>query len=206
MLHLSLDLYGLLTRDDLSFQMLYTSMPSISDTQLEELVAARSNDSDAIRQLFARRNDVSVLPARESPYRLEPAGAYHVVIGTFEDVGNAQARLVDAVQFLTTSTSRPNMSIMYNEDNLYLATLSGFGTREEAQDAMGQERIATRFEGAYASVRNRWTLFCTAQFQPCRAERPARSSRRAPPSADRDRPAEPRPGVVASPTVTNATQ
>jgi len=203
MLHLSLDLYGLLTRDDRMFRMLYTSMPSISDAQLAELVAARPNDSDAIRQLFARRNDVSRLPARESPYRVEPSGPYHIVIGTFRDLDNAQASLVAAVEFLTPTTFRPNMNIMYNEDNLFLATLSGFETREEAQNAVGQQRIATRFESVYVSLRNGWDSLCTAQFQPCRASRPARAQRRPPPPTGRIIPPDVRAGVVPPDTMGN---
>lgn len=166
MLHLSLDLYGMLSRDDPSFIMLATSMPSLTSEQLEQLIATRPSEADAIRQLFSRRDEISRLTSAEAPYQVDMDGPVHLVIGTFESPRGAQTRLQAAIDFLGPSRFRPRMNIMASR-GLYLATLSGFETRQDAQNAIARERLGSVFEGVYASLQSGWQPICSAQFQVC---------------------------------------
>ena len=171
MLQLSLDLYGMLSRDDAKFIMLATSMPSLTDDQLRQLIATRPGEADAIRQLFSRRDQISRLSSGEAPYRIKADGPIHLVIGTFESPTGAQTRLQAAINFLRPSRFRPRMNIMRSR-GLFLATLSGFETRQDAQNAIGRESLETAFEGVYASLRDGWEPICSAQFQVCTPSSP----------------------------------
>jgi hypothetical protein len=167
MLQISLDLYGMLSRDDPKFIMLATSMPSLTEEQLRQLIATRPPaDGDAIRQLFSRRDQISRLSSGDAPYRIEADGPIHLVIGTFESPNGARTRLEAAVLLLSRSHFRPRMNIVRSR-GLFLATLSGFETRQDAQNAIARESLETAFEGVYASTQNGWVPICSAQFQPC---------------------------------------
>lgn len=196
MLHLSLDLYGMLSQGEPRFIMLATSMPSLTDEQLRVLIAQRPTEADAIRQLFGRRNEILRLSPAEAPYQIAADGPVHLVIGTFESPMGARARLQAAIDFLGPSRFRPRMNIMASR-GLYLATLSGFETRQDAQNAIARERLGTAFEGVYASLQTGWQPICSAQFQVC-TPRPAPPRRG---SSVRARPVSSVP-PVAAPRVT----
>jgi hypothetical protein len=171
MLRASLDLYSWLVDEDPErYRILNTSMPAISSTRLNELIAASPGDRDELVTLFARRYGTLPSVSQVAAYNLVPNSPYHIVIGTFgnreESVERATTYLRRARELLQSSQFRPYMNIASNGD-FVLATLSGFTTRSDVTAALERERVRTEFPDAYASQSRGWVMLCTRRFEPC---------------------------------------
>jgi len=167
MFHASFELYNMLVQENPAYRRLLASMPALTPEQFERLIASSPLEADDITHAYTRLYEAPRSSPANAPYRLVPDGPFHIIVGTFRERANAQGALSAAAQHLRGSGFQPSMNIMQNENEFLLATLSGFATREEAQNAIHRFGIQRRFPSAYAQQQVGWRRICPARGEVC---------------------------------------